>query len=108
MTLQFTIVPTTIKRLASEFGSPIPAKATAETSRLGEFQGRAIHLLFAPGSIGVADAAAGNVLTLDVLEALAAHDGPRVVYAEGCTVPPERLAADGVVFKQVPYQLQAT
>jgi adenine-specific DNA-methyltransferase len=92
----------------SDTGSPIPAKATGETSLLGEFQGRAIHLLFAPGSIGVADAAAGNVLTLGVLEALAAHDGPRVVYAEGCTVPPERLAADGVVFKQVPYQLQAT
>jgi uncharacterized lipoprotein YmbA len=64
--------------------------------------------LCSPGSVGVADAAAGNVLTLSVLEALAAHDGPRVVYAEGCTVPPERLATDGVVFKQVPYQLQAT
>ncbi len=92
----------------SDTGSPIPAKASGETSLLGDFQGRAIHLLFAPGSIGVADAAAGNVLTLGVLEALPAHDGPRVVYAEGCTVPPERLAADGVVFKQVPYQLQAT
>ncbi len=92
----------------SDTGNPIPAKATGETSLLGEFQGRAIHLLFAAGSIGVADAAAGNVLTLGVLEALAAHEGPRVVYAEGCTVPPERLAADGVVFKQVPYQLQAT
>jgi adenine-specific DNA-methyltransferase len=92
----------------SDTGSPIPAKVTGDTSLLGDFQGRAIHLLFAPGSIGVADASAGNVLTLGVLEALPAHDGPRVVYAEGCTVPPERLAADGVVFKQVPYQLQAT
>jgi len=92
----------------SDTGSPIPAKATGETSLLGEFQGRAVHLLFAPGSIGVADAAAGNVLTLGILEALPAHDGPRVVYGEGCTVPPDRLAADGVVFKQVPYQLQAS
>jgi adenine-specific DNA-methyltransferase len=92
----------------SDTGSPIPAKATGGTSLLGEFQGRVIHLLFAPGSIGVADASAGNVLTLGVLETLPAHDGPRVVYAEGCTVPSERLAADGVVFKQVPYQLQAT
>ncbi len=92
----------------SDTGNPIPAKATGETSFLGEFQGRAIHLLFAPSSVGVANATAGNVLSLDVLEALATHDGPRVVYAEGCTVPPERLAADGVIFKQVPYQLQAT
>jgi len=92
----------------SDTGSPIPAKATGEGSLLGTFQGRAIHLLFAASSAGVASPAVGNVLTLDVLEALPPFDGPRVVYAEGCTVPAERLAAAGVVFKQVPYQLQAT
>lgn len=92
----------------SDTGTPIPHKATGSTSLLGAFQGRAIHLLFAPDSVGVAHATAGNVLTLSVLESLPAFDGPRVVYAEGCTVPAERLAADNVVFKQVPYQLQAT
>lgn len=92
----------------SDTGSPIPQKATGSTSLLGTFQGRAIHLLFSTDSTGVANAAAGNVLTLSVLETLPAFDGPRVVYAEGCTVPAERLAADNVVFKQVPYQLQAT
>lgn len=92
----------------SDTGSPIPAKATGDTPLLGTFEGRAIHLLFAPDSLGAADVGAGKVLTLEVLEALPPHDGPRVVYAEGCTVSAERLAADGVVFKQVPYQLQAT
>lgn len=92
----------------SDTGSPIPARATGETSLLGTFQNRVIHLLFAVASAGVASPSAGNVLTLSVLESLPPFEGPRVVYAEGCTVPPERLAAAGVVFKQVPYQLQAT
>ncbi|MFN3859647.1 MAG: site-specific DNA-methyltransferase [Caulobacter sp.] len=92
----------------SDTGSPIPAKASPGSSLLGTFQGRAIHLLFSEDSVGVASAAAGNVLTLATLEALPPFDGPRVVYGEGCTVPADRLAAAGVVFKQVPYQLQAT
>jgi site-specific DNA-methyltransferase (adenine-specific)/adenine-specific DNA-methyltransferase len=92
----------------SDTGSPIPVKATGETTLLGSYQGRAVHLQFAAGSLGVPNEGAGNVLTLDALEGLAPNDGPRVVYAEGCTVPAERLAAAGVVFKQVPYQLQAT
>lgn len=91
----------------SETGSPIPAKATGETSLLGEFQGRMVHLLFSADHSGVASRTAGNMLSLAVLEALPPYNGPRIVYAEGCTVPTERLAAAGVVFKQVPYQLQA-
>lgn len=92
----------------SDTGTPIPNKAKEGTSLLGAFKGRAIHLLYAPGSAGIANSAAGNVLTLSLLEALPPFDGPRVVYAEGCTVPNERLAVENVVFKQVPYQLQAT
>jgi adenine-specific DNA-methyltransferase len=92
----------------SDTGSPIPTKATGESSLLGTFEDRAVHLLFGETSIGVASESAGNVLNLSVLESLPAHDGPRIVYAEGCTVPPERLAATDVVFKQVPYQLQAS
>jgi hypothetical protein len=29
-----------------------------------------------------------------------------VVYAEGCTVPDDRLARHGVTFKQIPYQIE--
>ena len=31
--------------------------------------------------------------------------GVRVVYAEGCTVSADRLKAESVVFKQIPYQI---
>ncbi|MDQ6702789.1 MAG: hypothetical protein M3Z96_06625 [Pseudomonadota bacterium] len=53
---------------------------------------------------------AGNVLTASVLDSLPLpepdFDGARVVYAEGCTVPEDRLAAVGVMFRQVPYQIE--
>jgi adenine-specific DNA-methyltransferase len=93
-----------------ETGSPIPRKADAASPLIGTFQNRAIYLLHAAQSMGVADASAGNVLTVAVLEQLPApsgeFSGQRVVYAEGCTVPEDRLAAAGVTFKQVPYQIE--
>ena len=45
-----------------------------------------------------------------MLEALplpeAGFTGARIVYAEVCTVPDERLSWLGVTFKQVPYQIE--
>lgn len=91
-------------------GSPIQKKAVGSTSLIGTFQGRAIYLLFSPASIGVPAAKAGNVLTATVLKALPlpvpGFSGTRIVYGEGCTVPDDRLAAEGVVFRQVPYQIE--
>lgn len=96
----------------SDTGSPIPKTASGKTPLLGTFQDRAIYMLFSPETLGVADEAAGNVLTLARLDDLPlpakGWSGARVVYAEGCTVPPDRLAAAGVTFKQVPYQLAAS
>lgn len=93
----------------SDTGSPIPAKASADVPLLGTFQSRAIYLLWAADSAGVASNAAGNVLTPDRLASLPLPsdvlDGSRTIYAEGCTVAPERLAAAGVTFKQIPYQV---
>lgn len=93
-----------------ETGSPIPRRADGATSLIGTFQGRAIYLLHAADSIGVASANAGNVLTVSMLEALplpeAGFTGARIVYAEGCTVPDDRLNGLGVTFKQVPYQIE--
>jgi adenine-specific DNA-methyltransferase len=67
-------------------------------------------LLHAADAIGVASANAGNVLTASVLKTLPLPEedfsGPRVVYAEGCTVPDDRLVRHGVTFKQIPYQIE--
>lgn len=93
----------------SETGNPIPAKAQASSSLLGSFQDRAVHLLWSPDSVGVVSADAGNVLTPTILANLPKPGvdfaGTVVVYGEGCTVTPDRLAAAGVTFKQIPYQV---
>jgi hypothetical protein len=94
-----------------ETGSPIPKRAEGSSPFIGTFRGRAIFLLYASDSMGFASAKMGNVLTADRLEALPVppsevFDGTRVVYAEGCTVPEERLRNAGVTFKQVPYQIE--
>jgi hypothetical protein len=93
----------------AETGAPIPAKARAGHAYLGKHGGKAVYLLFAPGQEGTPREAFGNVLTPGALAALppapAGFGGTRVVYAEGCTVAPDRLKAEGVVFKQIPYHI---
>ncbi|WP_374391897.1 site-specific DNA-methyltransferase [Tabrizicola sp.] len=92
----------------SETGVPIPARAQSEL--LGVHQGRAVYLLFDAAHPGTPREAAGNVLTPDRLSRLPdppdGFDGLRVIYAEGCTVSPDRLKAHGAVFKQIPYQVE--
>ncbi len=91
-------------------GSPIPKRVDGSSSLIGTFHDRAIYLLFAPSSLGLPSAKAGNVLTAAMLKTLPPPGtdfaGTRVVYGEGCTVPDDRLAAAGVTFKQVPYQIE--
>ena len=92
----------------AETGGPIPQRAQSEF--LGTHQGRAVYLLFDEGHPGTPREAAGNVLTPDRLDRLPdppeGFDGLRVVYAEGCTVSADRLKAAGVLFKQIPYQVE--
>ncbi|MGO4705791.1 site-specific DNA-methyltransferase [Microvirga sp. 2MCAF38] len=93
-----------------ETGSPIPRRADGYSPLIGTFQGRAIYLLYSADALGVASSNAGNVLTSSVLESLPLpepnFEGARVVYAEGCTIPEDRLSRRGVIFKQVPYQIE--
>jgi len=93
-----------------ETGSPLPRRADGTSPLIGTFQGRAIYLLHSADAIGVPSSNAGNVLTVALLERLPMPEdglnGTRVVYAEGCTVPDDRLSRVGVTFKQVPYQIE--
>jgi adenine-specific DNA-methyltransferase len=93
----------------AETGVPIPTRATEQTSYLGKHAEKAVYLLFSPGQEGFAREASGNVLTPAALADLPpppeGFEGVRVVYAEGTTVTPERLKVEGVVFKQIPYQI---
>jgi len=93
-----------------ETGSPIPKRADGNSPLIGTYQERAIYLLHSAEAMGMAYEKFGNVLTGAVLEDLPVPEpdftGARIVYAEGCTVPDDRLSALGVTFKQIPYQIE--
>ena len=97
------------------------AGATPGTPHLGTHlgtgdaatNGLAYYLLF-NGILGDKRPAGGNVLTREVLAALLALHAtvavpgtPLVVYGESVRVGAARLAAAGVSFKQIPYDLRA-
>jgi len=93
----------------AETGQPIPKKAQVGNPFLGAFQNRAVYLLWSREGASKPGAHKDNMLTIETLAALppptADFSGERVVYADGCTVSPERLARDKILFKQVPYRV---
>jgi len=91
----------------TETGSPIPKRGNGRSPLLGIHQGTAVHLLF-NGVLGDKRPNGGNVLTSATLRSLPAHDGPRIVYGEGCRLGPARLKREGIVFKQVPYEIKVS
>ncbi|MBN1488451.1 MAG: site-specific DNA-methyltransferase [Phycisphaerae bacterium] len=91
----------------TETGTPIPKRASGKTPLLGVHNDRAVCLLF-NGVLGDRTVNGGNVLTGPVLNSLPPHDGPRVIYGEGCRLGKARLKREGVVFKQIPYEIKVT
>ncbi|MEO8123233.1 MAG: site-specific DNA-methyltransferase [Burkholderiales bacterium] len=95
-----------------ETGTPLDAAVLPRgLPLLGSFgcfgaqEGTAIYLLF-NGILGDRRPAGGNVLTSAVLAALRErcwHAGPKIVYGEACRLGEARLAAEGIVFKQLPH-----
>lgn len=79
------------------------------TPLLGVHEGRGIYLLF-NGILGDKRPASGNVLTNEVLAAIARicpHDGAKIIFGEACRLGVARLAAAGVTFKHIPYDVKA-
>ena len=91
----------------TETGAPIPKRATGRTPLLGFHNGKAVYLLF-NGVLGDRKPNGGNVLTSKVLANLPAHPGSKVIYGEGCLLSPQRLKREGIVFKQVPYEIKVS
>lgn len=93
----------------TETGEPIPKepKRKGPSALLGVANGVAVYLLF-NGILGDKRVNGGNVLTSKVLAALPAHDGPKVIYGEACRMGAARLKREGIVFKQIPYEVQVS
>lgn len=91
----------------AETGEPLPKRTNSKTPLLGVHNGKAVYLLF-NGILGDRSPRGGNVLTNAVLKSLPDHDGPRVIYGEGCRLGAARLKREGIVFKQIPYGVRTT
>ena len=91
----------------TETGAPIPKRARGRNALLGVHCGKAVYLLF-NGVLGDKRPNGGNILTREVLRALPAHEGPRVIYGEGCRLGSTRLKRVGIVFKQIPYGIRVS
>jgi adenine-specific DNA-methyltransferase len=87
-----------------------PQAGGEPTPLLGLHEGRAVVLLY-NGILGDRRPAGGNVLTQPVLSALKAllpdHQGEWLVFGESCRLSPPRLKAEGIRFKQIPYDIKA-
>ncbi len=90
----------------TETGEPLPNRTNGKTPLLGVCRGTAYYLLF-NGILGDKTSDGGNVLTGALLKTLPAHRGPKVVYGEGCRLSASRLKREGIVFRQIPYEVRA-
>ena len=72
---------------------------------LGTHDGTAYYLLY-NGILGDRRPQGGNVLTQTVLDGLPKHPGKRVIYGETSRFGAGRLAAEGITFKQIPYDVR--
>jgi adenine-specific DNA-methyltransferase len=88
----------------------VPFAGTAESPFLGAHDGRGLALLY-NGILGDKRVSGGNVLTRKTLamirEGAGGFLGPITVYGEATRLSPATLAAEGVVFKQTPYDVKA-
>lgn len=89
----------------AETGTPLPEGALNGTPFLGAVNGTGVYLLY-NGILKDKQPGGGNVLTRDVLASLPPFEGKKVVYGTSRRVSEDTLRRAGVVFRQIPYQLQ--
>jgi len=91
----------------TETGEPLPQSGTPETPLLGAVNGVAVYLLY-NGVLEDRSKEGGNVLTQDVLATLPLHDGPKVIYGNGCMLSDAYLQQAGITFRQIPYEVKVS
>jgi adenine-specific DNA-methyltransferase len=90
------------------FETGAPGNQAFDKPLLGIHNGTAYYLLY-NGILGDRRPAGGNVLTHAVLQAIHEifpYDGPKVVYGETSRLGASKLAAEGITFKQIPYDVK--
>jgi adenine-specific DNA-methyltransferase len=89
----------------TETGAPPPANVEGTTPLIGVHNNTAIYLLY-NGILDDVRPDAGNVLTRALLAALPPHDGPKVIYGNGCLLSQDYLKQQGITFRQTPYEIK--
>ena len=89
----------------TETGGPIPKRTNGASPFLGIANGTGYYLLF-NGILGDKTPEGGNVLTGKVLASLPKHNGPKVIFGEGCRLGETRLRREQITFKQLPYEIK--
>lgn len=82
---------------ATECRAPFADRTGEHRYLLGEHTQAAYYLAYEPGG--------ETALTYGLLRELPVRGVPTVVYADRCTIAPERLDEMGIVFKQIPRQI---
>jgi adenine-specific DNA-methyltransferase len=88
----------------SETGTPL--SGTPDSPWLGAHDGTGYYLLY-NGILGDKCPGGGNVLTRQLLAAMQSFDGPKIIYGEMSRLSAERLRAEMITFKQIPYDVKA-
>lgn len=91
----------------TETGEPLPRERVPNSPFLGKHRGLAIYLLY-NGILNDKSSMGGNVLTRQVLAKLPPYNGPRVIYCAGCLLGRDRLQAERIVIRQIPYEIKVS
>ncbi|MCL4204153.1 MAG: site-specific DNA-methyltransferase [Pirellulaceae bacterium] len=89
----------------AETGEPLPKRSSGKSALLGVHNDKAVYLLF-NGVLGDRSPDGGNILTNAVLAMLPPHDGPRIIFGEGCRLGAARLKREQIVFRHIPYGIK--
>jgi adenine-specific DNA-methyltransferase len=88
-------------------GEPLPPDADTKSPLLGTANGISVYLLY-NGILGDKSEDGGNILTQTVLSGLPQSEGTKIVYGSGCLLGEAFMRRHNIVFKQVPYEVQAS
>ena len=91
----------------SETGEPLPRERVTTSPFIGECRGVGIYLLY-NGILSDKTANGGNVLTRSLLAQLPPFDGPKVIYCAGCLLGRDRLQAERITIRQIPYEIKVS
>lgn len=88
-------------------GEPLPPDADTKSPLLGTANGISVYLLY-NGILGDKSEDGGNILTQKVLSDLPQSEGTKIVYGNGCLLGEAYMRRHYIVFKQIPYEVQAS